>query len=59
MPMTVSVIKVLTVLEGNHYSISILMNLLLLIIYLTYVHLKSSSQFNLCLINNIFNYLAH
>jgi len=42
MPMTVSVIKVLTVLEGNHYSISVLMNLLSLIIYLTYVYLKSS-----------------
>lgn len=24
-----------------------------------YVHLESSSQLNLCLINNKFNYLAH
>lgn len=29
------------------------------IFYLTYVHLESSSQLNLCLINNKFNYLAH
>lgn len=27
--------------------------------YLTYVHLKSSSQLNLCLINNKFNYFKH
>lgn len=29
------------------------------IFYLTYVHLEFSSQLNLCLINNKFNYLAH
>ena len=29
------------------------------IFYLSYVHLESSSQLNLCLINNKFNYLEH
>ena len=29
------------------------------VIYLTYVHLESSSQLNLCLINNKFNFLEH
>lgn len=35
------------------------MKLLLGVSDLTYVHLESSSQLNLCLINNKFNYLAH
>jgi len=35
------------------------MNLWLSVSYLTYVHLESSSQLNLCLINNKFNYLEH
>ena len=35
------------------------MNLKYHVLNLTYVHLESSSQLNLCLINNKFNYLEH